>query len=181
MMVELTVPIVLQGVQTVGILVGIVYYITIMRNQQRTQMLSLKAQEEAEKSRQREMILLRAQNYSLDYTKAYSDVWGMRDWKTPEEFHKKYGILTNPEAFSKVVYVRSVFNWAGLLLKEKGIDPELVFQLYAPNTIIGLWDMYEPIILDVRQRFNYPEYWEPFEYLYNEAKKRYPDLELSEY
>jgi hypothetical protein len=44
-MVEITLPIVLQILQTVGILVGIVYYITIMRNSQRTRELSLQAQE----------------------------------------------------------------------------------------------------------------------------------------
>jgi hypothetical protein len=178
-MVEITYQMVLSTVQTVSLVVGIVYYITIMRNQQRTRELSLKAQEEAERARKRELILLRSQNYSLDYTKAYAETLVMDDWTTVEEFHKKYGIATNPDAFSKWIYIRSVFNWAGLLLKEEGTDPELLFQLYSPNAIIGLWERFEPVIRDVRIRFNYPEYWEPFEYLYNEAKKRYPDVEVN--
>jgi hypothetical protein len=40
-MVEVTIPIVLQVIQTVGILVGIIYYITIMRSNQKTQQLQL--------------------------------------------------------------------------------------------------------------------------------------------
>jgi len=40
-MVEITLPIVLQIVQTAGIFVGIVYYLTIMRNNQRTQRIQL--------------------------------------------------------------------------------------------------------------------------------------------
>jgi len=42
-MVEITLPIMLQIMQTVGILVGIIYYITIMRNTQKTRELTLKA------------------------------------------------------------------------------------------------------------------------------------------
>jgi hypothetical protein len=118
-MVEITLPIVLQIVQTIGILVGIIYYITIMRN-------SLIAQEEAERSRQREQILLRSQSYSLEYTKAYAETVGMDDWKTVEEFHSKYGRQANPEAFAKWIYIRSVYNTAGLLLKEKTVDLDIL-------------------------------------------------------
>ena len=175
-MVEITLSVILQIVQTVGILVGIIYYLTIMRNTQRTRELSLKAQEEAERSRQRELILLRSQSYSLEYITAYTETVGMDDWNTVEEFHSKYGREANPEAFAKWLYIRSVYNFAGLLLKEKGTDPELIFQLYSPNSIIGLWEQHESIINEVRTRFNHPTYWEPFEFLYKEAKKRYPEL-----
>jgi hypothetical protein len=51
-MVEITLPIVLQIVQTVGILVGIVYYITIMRSQQRTRELALESQELTRKAQE---------------------------------------------------------------------------------------------------------------------------------
>jgi hypothetical protein len=50
-MVEFTLPIVLQIVQTGSLIEIIIYYLSIMRNQQRTRELSLKAQEEAEMNR----------------------------------------------------------------------------------------------------------------------------------
>lgn len=178
-MVEITLPIILQSVQTVGILVGIIYYLTIMRNQQKTRELALKAQEEAEKSRRRGMILLRSQIYSLEYYRAYTATVGMDDWKTVEEFHSKYGRQANPEAFAQWLYVRSVFNTAGLLLRENTVDPDLIFQLYAPNAVIGLWEQQEPVIQEARTRFKHPTYWEPFEYLYKEAKKRYPEVSMA--
>ena len=152
-------PLVLTGI---GIIVSILYYTNVLGN--------------ANKARQRELILLRAQSYSLDYATAYAEVIGMEDWELVEEFHKKYGRETNPEAFAKWLYIRSVFNFAGLLLKEEGTDPELIFQLYAPPAIIGFWERHEPIIKDVRERFNYSNYWEPFEYLYKEAKRRFPEI-----
>ena len=89
-MVEITLPIVLQIIQTVSLIIGIVYYISIMRNQQRTRELSLKAREEAEKARQRDMIIQRSQSYGLEYMRAYTDVRGMTDWVDAEDFMRKY-------------------------------------------------------------------------------------------
>ena len=100
----------------------------------------------------------------------------MSDWKTPQEFHRKYGILVNPEAFAKVMYIRSVFNMAGLLLRESDIEPELIFDLYNPVSVIEMWELHEPLIQEARTRFNYPNMWKPFEFLYTEAKKLYPDV-----
>ena len=62
-MVEVTLPIVLQMVQTIALIVGIIYYLTIMRNQQRTRELALKAQEHATETRQTQIFMqLRARS-----------------------------------------------------------------------------------------------------------------------
>ncbi len=175
-MVEVTLPVILQLVQTVGVLTGIVYYITIMRNQQKNNELTQKAQLEAEKTRKKEMIILRSQSYSLDYTTAFFGASQLRDWKTPEEFYSKYSMAVNPDAFSKQMYIRSVFNMAGLLLKESDVDPKLIFDMYSPVSVVQLWEQYEPLIQEARVRFNYPDMWEPFEFLYNEARRLYPDV-----
>ena len=66
-MVEITYQMVLSTIQTASLVVGIVYYITIMRNTQRTRELTLKAQEETERARQRDMIIQRSQTYGMDY------------------------------------------------------------------------------------------------------------------
>ncbi len=48
---------VLSTLQTIALIVGIVYYITIMRNQQKTRELALKAQEQATETRQTQIFL----------------------------------------------------------------------------------------------------------------------------
>jgi hypothetical protein len=175
-MAELTLSVFLQIVQTVGVLVGIVYYITIMRTNQKTRELSLKAQEAAEKARKREMIMLRSQTYTMEYARAFIEYERMEEWTTVEEFDERYGIRNNPEAFANVIYIRNLFNSAGLMLKEEGVDPELLFQLYAPGAVVSLWEKQLMHVESVRERFNYPELYSGFEYLYNEAKKRFPDI-----
>jgi len=89
-MVEITLPIILQILQTIGILVGIVYYITIMRNTQRTRELSLNAQEQALETRQAQMFL-QMLNRWRDETEGL-DVWPVIATKisNAEEYLDKY-------------------------------------------------------------------------------------------
>ena len=54
-MVEITYQMMLSTLQTVGLLVGIAYYITIMRNAQKTRELTLKSQEHATETRQAQL------------------------------------------------------------------------------------------------------------------------------
>jgi hypothetical protein len=56
-MVEITLPIMLQILQTAGILVGIAYYLVIMRNSQKTRELALNAQEKALETRQAQLFI----------------------------------------------------------------------------------------------------------------------------
>jgi hypothetical protein len=164
-MVEITLPIILQFVQTVGVLVGIFYYLTIMRNQQRTRELSLKAQEAAEKARQREMILQRSQIYSLDYMRAYTDVRSMTDWVDAEDFVKRYIGTTkleasarepeNVEAVTKWLYIVRLYSLAGLHLKE-GADPDLLFELYPYGSVMNLWEQFESVFRYQRKIRNDP-------------------------
>ena len=70
----------------------------------------------------------------------------------------------------------NTYNLAGMLLKTKEADPELIFQLYPPTGIIHFWDKFRLAIEDIRERHGYPSYAEPFEFLYNEAGTRYPSI-----
>ncbi len=146
-----------------------------MRNNQRTRELSLKAQEEAERSRKRELILQRHQSYSLEYTRTFWEMASWTDWDTVEEYNEKYG-MPNTEAKAKFTYLMRIFSTAGMLLRENMDNADLIFQLYPATGVIGLWEQFEPIIYDIRKTRNSPTHLEGFEFLYREAKKRYPDI-----
>ena len=55
---------------------------------------------------------------------------------------------------------------------------DLIFQLYPAHVVIRLWEQFEPIIMNLRIR-THSTHLEPFEFLYNEAKKRYPEITSS--
>jgi len=62
------------------------------------------------------------------------------------------------------------------MLQEKTADPELIFKLYDPVAFIRVWEQFSPIIEHNRKTSNHHNFYEPFEYIYNEAKRRYPDI-----
>ena len=170
-MVEITYQMVLNTIQTVSLVVGIIYYITIMRNQQRTRETSLKLQEEAEKSRQREMIFLRFQGFDKTYHEASSDVMS-QEWGSTMDDYRKHSL----ESRTNFNYVQVKYNNLGIMLKYEMMDPDLFYQVFPIGNIIRFWEKMENIILDYRETTKDNTYNEGFEYLYNEAKKRFPDI-----
>ena len=157
-MVEVDISIIFAGL---SIAASILYYASVLRN--------------ANKARQRELIMQRTQTYSVEYSKAWGEVMLVRDWEDAEEWEEKYGLKANPEAYSKWNYIMRIYGLGGMYLQE-GADPDLLFKLYPLSAIIPLWERFEPIIMAIRERVNDPHMWEPLEYLYNEAKKRAPEI-----
>jgi hypothetical protein len=152
-------PLVLTGI---GLAASIVYYANIIQN--------------ANKARQRDTVFQKLQGFTLEYIKTYVEVASYTDWKTPDEFREKYGRITNPEAYAKYIYINRAYELAGILLMEKMADPELLFKLYPAGAVISIWETFSPYILDQRRLRNNPERNAAFEYLYNEAKRIYPDI-----
>jgi hypothetical protein len=152
-----TLSLVLTGI---GLIIALIYYSMTLRY--------------TSKARQSQLIMQRAQSYSPEYTKTWSEVIGMSDWEDAIDWARKYGRKANPEAYSKWQFIIRTYTLAGLHLQE-GADPDLLFQLYPIGAVISLWEQFEPIIMFQRERENY-EVASAFEYLYNEAKKRAPEL-----
>ena len=128
------------------------------------------------KLREDQWIIQRFQTYGLEHVRAMIEVRSATDWDTLEDFHKKYGMQSNNREWQiKFNYIFEKLNIAGIMLK-RGADPELIFKLYMPLTIIHMWELYEPVTKQWRELTNDYLHREPFEYLYNEAKKRQPQL-----
>jgi hypothetical protein len=159
-MVEITLSIVLQFFQTAGILVGIIYYLTIMRNVQR--------------SKQREMIFQRF-HFDLDFSKAWADVM-YKDVSTLEQWREVYDPVANPQSFANMTFLQNRYQLLGIMLKEKVVDSEMLFQLFNPVSIMTAWEHYREQIIARRETGNQPTLFEGFEYLAEEARKRNPDI-----
>ena len=170
-MVEFTYQMVLSTLQTIALMVGIVYYITIMRNQQKTRELALRAQEHATETRQTQIFMqLFQQLNSEESAKSWAELINMRvpDY---EEFLQKYDSSVNPAHYAKRIHLWWTFNCIGELLRTETIEPDLVLRLQLSPMVIAMWENWGPIIEEIRERENFPEYGEGFEYLYHELKR----------
>jgi hypothetical protein len=170
-MAEITLPIVLQILQTIGIFVGIVYYITIMRNTQRTRELTLKAQEQTLESRQTQIFMQIYQQLNSEETyKSFMELVNL-DLKDNDEYLQKYDSSVNPAHYAKRAYIWYSYNTIGELLRMGIIEPDLIDRLLLGAMVIMMWEKWEHIIRETRVRENIPDIWEGFEYLYDEMKK----------
>ena len=109
-------------------------------------------------------------------TRAFWEMASWTDWDTVEDFNEKYGMPNNPEAKAKFTYIMRFYGTAGTLLRENMDNADLIFQLYPAAGVIGLWEQFEEVILDIREKRNSPTHLEDFEFLYREAKMRHPEI-----
>jgi hypothetical protein len=169
-MVEITLSIVLQFLQTAGLLVGIIYYITIMRNTQRTRELSLKAQEHAIESRQIDIYMRWQQPLTdSDFMREFMDLLHM-EWDDFDDFQRKYDHSVNAENASKRAAQWRYYGGLGYLLSRGVIDPDTIYEM-SGNSSILLWGHFESVIKSFRERDSRPENWRWFEYLADEMKR----------
>jgi hypothetical protein len=165
MMVEVSLPIILQLVQTIALVVGIIYYITIMRNNQRANKLYTLQQ--------------RMQNMDRPYYQAWTNVLNMK-YETPEEWMEKYSAANNPEVYADWSYVGTLIHNIGYLLKNGLVEPDTIFELYSPGSILRVWKRYE-VMIEYSRSLTGSNLWDNFEYLKDEAGKRFPELHLPDY
>jgi len=84
---------------------------------------------------------------------------------------KKYGPETNLEAWCDLLSVVTVFEGTDVLVKRKLVNVDMVDELML-GLITRTWERIEPVIIEYRERFEWPQALKWFEYLYNEMNKR---------
>jgi hypothetical protein len=178
MMIEITLPIVLQIVQTLGILVGIIYYITIMRNTQKTRELTLQSQELTRKAQEQTLETRQTQIFMQIFQHLNSEE-SLKSWAElvnqiipdHDEFLMKYDSRVNPAHYAKRASHWYAYNTIGELLQSGLIELDLLIRLKLDTQVILMWENWEEIIRATRVKENIPDIWDGFEFLYNEMKK----------
>ena len=89
------------------------------------------------------------------------------EWEDLDDFFDKYWIPKNTEAFNKWSYYFSTLEGLGILIKDKMLDPELIYSSQWASIIL-LWEKFLPVVEAVRVRGNMPHAYEDPEFLYDE-------------
>ena len=176
-MVEITYQMVLSTVQTVSLVVGVIYYITIMRNSQKTRELTLESQEQALETRQAQMfmqIYVESHN-DPSFIEAIQRIFEL-EIHTYEELQKVRENEKDKQATARVAWF---FEGVGVLVKEGYVDIRLV-ALLMTGMIRGWWErIYKSWIEEGREKINMKRWMSEAEYLYDELMKyidEHPEL-----
>ncbi|TRO48961.1 hypothetical protein E2P65_01945 [Candidatus Bathyarchaeota archaeon] len=175
-MVEVTLPIVLQIVQTIALIVGIAYYLTIMRSQQRTRELTLESQELARKSQEHALETRHTQMFMQIYNEshnnpsfidAYTRLAGY-DIRTYEEF---LAIMEDEDNNKASARVGMFYEGVGVLVREGYLNIRL-FALLMTGMTRSWWErIYKSWIEEGREKRNFRRWMSESEYLYKELMK----------
>ena len=153
-------------VAAAGVLVGVIYYILEIRHQS--------------KMRQTDLVMnLYSEFGSKEFAEAIPKFMTLK-FKDFKDFQDKYPTDTFALSEAGISYYMYClfFEKVGLLLHRKLIDIKLVDDLFS-IPIKQFWEKARSIVEGVRKETNLPQYWEWFEYLYNEMKKREQKLRQS--
>jgi hypothetical protein len=168
-MVEITLPITLQIIQTLSLIIGVAYYITIMRNSQRTRELALQSQEQALETRQAQLFMqIFARQYDIEQRRSHYLIRAL-EYEDVDDFIEKYGPENNPDADLRLRTLGAYYEGIGVLVKRNLIDPSMVDDLMS-GRIIDFWQAIRRFALDVRERTGDYEAFEHSEYLYDVIK-----------
>jgi hypothetical protein len=185
-MVEITYQMVLSTLQTIALIVGIVYYLTIMRNSQKTRELTLqsqelarKAQEQALDTRQTQLFM---QLYREESQKGPYGMMGVLEWEFNDydDFYEKFGPDSNPDAYQNYIFELYNMEGWGVLVREDYVDIRMI-ALLSGGAVKNLWMKLQPIIYEERKRRNWPRFSIEFEYLYDKLidyAEKHPELQL---
>ena len=102
--------------------------------------------------------------------KKWIEVMNM-EWCDYDDFEKKYGTDFNPDGAALRLGTLYEWNGAGYLLRKGAIDRESVYFLTNTAGGLWLWRKFEPVIKELRVRYNMPDAYSGLEYLANETAR----------
>jgi len=168
-MVNVTYQMVLSTLQTVSIMIGIVYYLSILRNTQKTRELTLKAQEQAAETRQAQLFMQMYNRWNTLEMRTQFDIVMASEWKDYDgyvEYSKDKEYMT---CFNVIA---TFIEGIGVLVHRGLIEAAFVDDLMS-GSMMRYWEKIEPIVYGIRLRRNWPQYAEWIEYLYYQIKPIY--------
>jgi len=143
-------------VAAAGVLVGVIYYILDLKYQNKVRQTDL-------------VVKLSDFGTRTEFLNACTDIFEA-DFADYDEFVRKYGGLFSKKPIPMSYFVVANFmERVGILLRNKLLNIAMVEQLM---TVTDFWEKMKPVIEGVRREEHKRSYYENFEYLYNEIKKR---------
>jgi len=156
-MIEITLSTLLQVIQTIGLLVGIIYYITIMRNQSRT--------------REAQFLLQLSQRFQdKENFRDFHEVLNLK-FKDYQDFLENWDSTVNYEAYLQRSTIWFMLDTFGHILKRGLVKPETIYDAIGGAFISRMWDNHGPIIRELRKQINNPHHLDGYEYCAEEMKK----------
>ena len=111
-----------------------------------------------------------------EFWELYTHTVHEQQFESMEEWGKKYGPYTNPDAYNKFVAFLQYYNAAGDILKKGIVDLDDIHVYCSPIAILMFYEKFQPMMDSMRKWYSMEDTPNPAEYLYNETRKKYPKI-----
>ena len=156
-------------IAAISVVIGVVNSILVSRRDERRQNLLLKNQELSLETR-RIGLYMEFTKIIQQSTGDYTDILYNQEWEDFEDYMRKYGPSSNPEAFVKFIKIADIFQSLGSFVDDGIFDIKAVYER-SGFTIIAAWEKMAPIIRGIRKHSKNPVIFPQYENLYNELIK----------
>lgn len=157
---QITIQTALLVLQSVSLTIGVIYHIMILRNNQRTQRMTLE-------TRQAGLLM---QIYNRWSAHDFQDAWQLWNSFDYDSLEQGIEVFKMARAEKAKGILSAFFEGIGVLVKEELVDIRLVADLLA-SPIMTFWEKIAPIIGELRNYNESPRELVETENLYNVLKK----------
>jgi hypothetical protein len=148
-MVEFTIPLVLDIIRTAGIIVGIIYYLSMMKNQTKT----------------------REAQFLMQLNQVFQDKEAIKDWyevlfmefSDYQDYLDKFDSTVNMENYLQRSRIYRMLNNFGHIVKRGLVDPEAVYDGIQGGFVVDMWKKHGLLIREFRVQYNKPSFQDGFE------------------
>ena len=156
-------------VAAAGVLIGVAYYI-----------LDLRHNREAKEMELSRMVISDVQ--SEQGAQRWATIMNL-EWKDYDDFERKYGSDYNLDNYAKRFCVWETYNTLGMLVREKLIEPEVLYRINDVNPCF-MWSKFKDLITELTRRYGGGVSYSDFEFLNNEilriALSKNPSFKIPE-
>jgi hypothetical protein len=143
-----------------GVCIAAIFYVLNLRISQRNMRQTL------ETRKLQFVTSITSQLNSEEGQRRYVELSNM-EWKDYDDFERKYGSDYNMDNAAKRFCVWYTYNTLGMLVREKLVEPELLYPIVDGNVLFQ-WSKFKDVIKEGRKRYGNMDDLSDFEFIYNE-------------
>ena len=143
-----------------GVCVAAIFYVLNLRISQRNMKQTL------ETRKLQFVTSITNQLLSEEGQRRYGELLNM-EWKDYDDFERKYGTDYNLDNYAKRFCVWKTYNTLGMLIREKLIEPEVLYKINDVNPCF-MWSKFKNIIVEQRKRYGDKDAYSDIELLNDE-------------
>ncbi|MFX0203395.1 MAG: hypothetical protein ACFFCW_45415 [Candidatus Hodarchaeota archaeon] len=149
-----------------GVIAGLTYYVLIVRNSQRLRKMQIIFNWQ--------QIMTHPENHRVWTNFVYH-----QNFSDYEDWLEKYGPINNPDAYVMMQATWASIRYTGTILQEGLVKADLIWKIIPLSWCILIYSKMRPLLLHWKEAFHDPHIGQLEDYLYNEARKQFPDVSLA--